>query len=471
MANVLIIDDDTSFCDLLAQAVESTGNQTQIAYTLADGRALLQTQDFDAVMLDVQLPDGVGIDAISEIKALPSSPEVIVITGCGDTRAAEVSIKYGAWDYIEKPATISAITLPLIRAIEYRTAKEQNKCSVSFDRSTIIGSSAAIDECVSCAGKAASQDVTICIFGETGTGKEVLASAIHSNSNRKTKPFVVVDCSVLPDNLMESTLFGHEKGAFTGAHQAQAGLIKNAHGGTLFLDEVGELPLAMQKALLRVLQEHRFRPLGSNSEDTSDFRLIAATNRDLEQMVSEGTFRGDLYFRLTSFVIEIPSLANRKEDIEALVTYRMVAYCEKYQVVAKSFSPEFMEALHLYNWPGNIRELFNCIDTALTNAQNEPMLYEIHLPTRIRTALKKGITYTEADSLSAVTEKESGVPELDYHLKFNDYKQAAVNLYEHAYFVHIAHNAQNAADACERTGLSRSRLYHFLKLYNLSLND
>ncbi len=209
--------------------------------------------------------------------------------------------------------------------------------------------------------------MNVLLTGETGTGKEVFARAIHENSARAEHNFVVVDCTALPATLVESVLFGHEKGAFTGADRAQAGLIKQAHSGTLFLDEIGELPLAVQKAFLRVLQEHRFRPVGAKREVESNFRLIAATNRNLEKMVQDGTFRSDLLFRVRTLTVELPPLSARKEDIKELAMYHMARVCERYQIGTKGFSPEFFDALMAYEWPGNVRELVNAMERAVSD--------------------------------------------------------------------------------------------------------
>ena len=226
-----------------------------------------------------------------------SSPEIIVITGMGHPDEAELAIKSGAWDYIEKPASFEAIKLPLIRALEYR-AERKPKAPTVLKRNGIIGDSEEITACLELLSQAADSDANVLITGETGTGKELFAKVIHANSRRAKSNFVVVDCTALPETLVESVLFGHARGAFTGAETSEEGLVRQAHGGTLFLDEIGELPVLIQKRFLRVIQEHRFRAVGGRREISSDFRLMAATNRDLEDMVREGRFREDLLFRL-----------------------------------------------------------------------------------------------------------------------------------------------------------------------------
>ena len=234
------------------------------------------------VFLDVRMPDGDGLAMLPLIQAARSAPEIIIMTGFGNASGAELAITSGAWDYIEKGSSVKEITLSLVRALEYRKQKRSSNSTrnvVMLKRDAIIGISPAIKACLEQVAQAAECDASVLVTGETGSGKELFARAIHENSRRAPKPFVVVDCAALPDTLVESLLFGHEKGAFTGAEQSRSGLVAQANGGTLFLDEVGELPLSMQKAFLRVLQEHRFRPVGSHREVCSDFRLVAATNR------------------------------------------------------------------------------------------------------------------------------------------------------------------------------------------------
>ncbi|MEW5725911.1 MAG: sigma-54 dependent transcriptional regulator, partial [Thermodesulfobacteriota bacterium] len=380
MARVLIIDDDKQYCDLLGQAVRRLGHDVSMAHTLAGGLEAAQGAEFDVVFLDVRMPDGSGLDYLPPVKAVASSPEVIIITGLGDPDGAEMAIKSGAWDYVQKGSSIKDIILPLVRALQYREEKTTVRGPVVLKREGIIGSSPLVRENLDLMAQAAHSNANVLIVGETGTGKELFARAIHENSRRAGGNFVVVDCAALPDTLVESVLFGHAKGAFTGADRAQEGLIRQADEGTLFLDEVGELPLAVQGAFLRVLQEQRFRPVGGQAEVTSDFRLVAATNRDLDQMAAKGHFRHDLLFRLKSFVIEMVPLNECLEDLRELTVYYIAKLCERNKTGIKGFSPDFLDALSAYKWPGNVRELVHTIDRALAAAQEEPTLYPKHLP-------------------------------------------------------------------------------------------
>jgi two-component system NtrC family response regulator len=255
------------------------------AQTLDSGLRMMHKKAFDVIFLDVRLPDGNGLDILPDIMALPDPPEVIILTGKGDPDGAELAIRGGVWDYLLKPSSIREISLTLGRALKYHEEKRGRDGDRGLELNGVVGDSPVIKVSFNLLSQAARSETNVLITGETGTGKELFASTIHANSKRKSGNFVVVDCAGLTESLLESTLYGHRKGAFTGAQSDRIGLVKLADGGTLFLDEVGEMPLSMQKAFLRVLQERTFRPVGDTREQTSDFRLVAATNRDLDEMV------------------------------------------------------------------------------------------------------------------------------------------------------------------------------------------
>ncbi len=279
------------------------------ALSIREGLEKVSTGVFDVVFLDVWLPDGNGLEALPQIQQTSYQPEVFIVTGLGDADGAELAINSGAWAYIQKPLSMKNISLQLERALQFREEKTQAKSPVLLRREGIIGNSKAIERCLSKVAYVARRDTNVLVTGETGTGKELFAKAIHDNSLRVRKKFVVVDCASLQKTLVGSMLFGHEKGAFTGAENSREGLIKQADGGTLVLDEIGELPLSVQTEFLRGLQEHRFRPLGSDKEIKSDFRLISTTNRNLKAMVKSRRFRQDLYFRLQTVSIELAAFA------------------------------------------------------------------------------------------------------------------------------------------------------------------
>ena len=303
MAEILIVDDDEGMRSILSSLVEKLGHNPSCASSLKKGIQAASSRAFDVVFLDVNMPDGNGLSVLTEFKTAPSGPEIIIITGYGNPDGAEMAILSGAWDYIEKGAGLKEMRLPLVRALEYRAEKKKRKSPMFLNREGIIGNSAKLQEALDLLAQSAGGDAGVFLTGETGTGKELFARAIHRNSMRRNNNLVVVDCAALPENLVESMLFGHEKGAFTGADKAEEGLIKQADGGTLFLDEVGELPLKIQKSFLRVLQEHCFRPLGARKEIQSNFRVVSATHQDPDRMVSEGRFREDLLFRLRALAI------------------------------------------------------------------------------------------------------------------------------------------------------------------------
>jgi len=469
MANVLIIDDDKEICFTLSGVVRHSGHQANCAHNLKDGLKEACSGSFDVVFLDVMLPDGNGLDLLPRLREAPSSPEVIIITSKGDPDGAELAIKNGAWDYIQKPASIKEIALPFLRALQYREEKLAGGEPVALRREGIVGSSPQIRDCLDLLAQAANSVANVLITGETGTGKDLFAGAIHENSPRSNKNIVVVDCTSLPDTLVESVLFGHEKGAFTGADRAQGGLIKQADGGTLFLDEVGELPLSIQKSFLRALQEHRFRPIGGKREVQSDFRLVSATNRDLDEMAKRGRFRKDLLFRLQSFIIELPPLREHTEDINELAMYYMTKICDRYGVGAKGFSPDFFQTLADYDWPGNVRELVNTLEKAIITARHEPILFPIHLPTHIRIRIvRDSVTVS-----NQVNESSKQSPDLHRMLpSLKDFRAAYHAQAEKQYFQELASLAgHDVQEACRISGIGRSRLYGLLRKYKISLLD
>ena len=464
MAQVMIIDDDVVMCEMLSSMVLRTGHEPTSAHTLKEGMRRVSATNYDIVFLDIRMPDGSGLDVLPRIRELPSPPEVIIMTGYGDPDGAELAIKNGAWDYIEKPSSIKEMMLPFLRALQYREEKKARTPAVALKWEGIIGSSPRMQACFDILAQAANSDVSVLITGETGTGKELFARAIHENSPRAARNFVVVDCTALPKTLVESTLFGYEKGAFTGADKDQDGLIRQAHGGTLFLDEVGELPLVMQKAFLRVLQEHRFRPVGSKREIESDFRLVAATNRNLDKTVELHHFRQDLLFRLQTLTIDLPPLRKRKEDIRELVMYHMAKLSEHYSMGTKGFAPEFLDSLTAYDWPGNVRELVNALERALTVARRDPTLFAKHLPTHIRVSLARAAVTKEAlEPLKEAGNAASPFPSLKI------FRESTLQEAERQYLEDLMSIAGSSIkEACRVSGLSRPRLYALLKKYRVS---
>lgn len=463
MAKVLIIDDDIGMSYTLSNMIRHIGHEADCAYTISEGREKVFTGEFDVVLLDVMMPDGNGLDLLPEIRTAPSSPEVIVITAVGDPDGAETAIKNGALDYLEKPCTMQSMTLLFVRTLQYRKEKRACRRAVALKREAIIGSSKGITECLDLLAKAANTDASVLITGETGTGKELFAKAIHENSRRSKGNFVVVDCAAMPDSLFESILFGHERGAFTGADRAQDGLIKQADAGTLFLDEIGELPLSIQKGFLRALQERRFRAVGSKQETVSDFRLVAATNRDLDDMAKKGEFRQDLLFRIRSFHIHLPSLRERLSDIKALTIHHVARLSDRYGIGTKGFSPEFFEALASYNWTGNVRELFNVLERTLANAQDAATLFPYHLPVELRVQIKRslieGRSHDQTGPDFCCSLSSGTIPDL------NKFREDLEKKYLQELMGRVKGDVQAA---CEIAGISRSRLYALIKKHQIT---
>lgn len=461
MPEALIIDDDEIIRELLSEMVQRMGHTASSAATLAEGARKALIEKPDVIFLDIHMPDGNGLHLLPELRELPSKPEVIIITGLGDPDGAELAIKNGAWDYIKKSSSIKEVALPFMRALQYIKEKRQRKPIAALKLDNIIATSQKIKACIDNVAEVAGSEGAVLITGETGTGKELFARAVHDNSLRASKNFVVVDCTTLPETLVESVLFGYEKGAYTGADRSRDGLIKQAHGGTLFLDEIGELPILVQKAFLRVLQERCFRPVGGKNEIESDFRLISATNRNIDKMVQEGQFRMDLSFRIRTLTIDLPPLRERAEDIKELAIHYTAKICERYKIGPKGFSPEFFDALAGYDWPGNVRELVNAIEQAIAAAKYEPTLFPKHLPTDIRIKIARSSMSKEPHTRNAV-QTGGGASQL---IPITDYRDAMEQQYLRDLMFHARGNIR---EACKISGLSRSRLYALLKKYNLT---
>ena len=470
MADLLVIDDEESIGRLLELCFTKQGHQVTVCRTLKDGLATAGSQPFDVVFLDVRLPDGDGLEALPAFAGGPGNPEVVIMTGWSDKDGAEMAMASGAWDYFQKPPSISQFSFTLERALAYRRQKAPRRELISLDREGLIGDSPAIRQCLQYLAEAAAGEANVLISGETGTGKELFARIVHRNSARGQNPMVVVDCASLPENLIESFLFGHVKGAFTGADRSRQGLIRQADGSTLFLDEIGELPLEMQKRLLRVLQERRFRPVGSGREETSDFRLVAATNRDLAEMVRLGQFREDLFFRLKAIQITAPPLRERREDIHLVAQQHLDAFCRRYAMPLKGVTQDFLQVLEAYDWPGNIRELLHAVETALTQAGDEPNLFAKHLPADLRARVAweaAADTAPQHEPPQPPAPRNTDQGELS---TFREFRNQVVENAEKSYLEQLMTRVgDNLSQAMGISGLGRTRLYNLLKKHNMSL--
>jgi two-component system NtrC family response regulator len=473
LADVLILDDDPHFSAKLAQATMALGHKVVTAERLQDVFREGYSNNFDVVFVDSELPEFEAPSLVSKLTVKAGLPQVIVFSDKPTADGAEQAIRAGAWDYIQRPKSPKILTLPLTRALEYRSKKSlESHCSA--DRQNIKfegvkGETPQMMACLDSAIQAANSDASVLICGETGTGKEVFASAIHDHSSRARKNFVVVDCAALPSNLVESTLFGHKKGAFTGADRDQDGLVKQADGGTLFLDEVGELPIEIQKSFLRVLEERAYRPVGSTRELSSDFRLISATNRDLEEMAGRGDYRQDLLYRLKTFNIMLPPLRQRLADLEALAAFHLERICSHYGMLPKRCSDEFVEFLKTNEWPGNIRELANVLEVAALEAGDEPVLFPQDLPMGFRVRMARGrVASMKSDEGTTGLAATHGPLETLKTIK--EVRDQAVAKVEKAYLKDILVKTKgNTTLAIDASGLSRSRFYALLKKHDISM--
>lgn len=388
-------------------------------------------------------------------------PEVIVMTAYANPDTVDAALKEGAWLYIEKPFDLTYVITAASQALKYHRQKQQ--CPIpSSGHIQLVGNSGRMKLLKQKVALAAGSDVPILIVGETGTGKELVSQVIHSTGIRSQNPFVTLDCTVLQETLVESELFGHKKGSFTSATTDYDGLILQARGGTLFIDEIGELNLSLQKKFLRVLQNRSYRPVGANRDIESDFRMIAATNRNLDSMVRSGMFRQDLLFRMKAFVLEVPPLRERKEDILDLIEHYIPEFSRRYQIPLKKCSSDFMDTMLLYDWPGNVRELINALDCAFTMARKEPVLFACHLPMDMRVHLIQQSIRTRSPDDETPTAPMNSLPPLQ------QLREQAVADVEKKYFEKlIMISGGNMKQMIEISGLGQAQIYRMMNKYNI----
>jgi len=473
MYNILVVDDDVSIHYILKRIIENEGHQVSLSSSIGEGLNMAAREPFSAVFLDIFLPDGNGLTALAEFKKSPGHPEVVMITGFGSEDDAEKAMITGAYDYISKKTPVDDIIAILSQAIACHDATNRQHTLEAtsgdespFNRKHLVGSSECFVTCLKLAEQYSRVESNVLILGETGTGKEVFARAIHENSPCKDGEFVTVDCASLPDNLAQSILFGHRKGAFTSAESNQEGLVVEADGGTLFLDEIGELPLDVQKIFLRILQERAFRPLGAGKEIQCRFRLIAATNRNLGQMVTEGRFRKDLYYRLQSCVLTLPTLRERADDIEALVHLFLKRLLRTYEMPDIKLSKAFINSLKLYRWDGNVRELMNAVEYAVSAGRFSGELLPHHLPRQIRIHATKmsfaacSLERRESAGFSKGLSDEAAFP------TYEEYKKAMGIQLEKNYIRQVYRMARgDVKKVMGLSKLSKSRCYALIKTH------
>ena len=375
---ILVVDDDAGICDCVEMLLERAGHAGVITRLGRDGLAKLESREFDLVITDLRLPDVSGLDIVAAAKAAHPETQVILMTSFSSVESAIEALRRGANDYIIKPFDNDDFLFSIERALGERRTRLENvalkrSLKKAFTQDAIIGECEGVKRMLAMIQRVAATEANVLIQGESGTGKELVAQAIHFGGSRAQRPFVAVNCGAIPDDLIESELFGHEKGAYTGATTANEGLIREASGGTLFLDEISEMPLHVQVKLLRVLQERQVRPLGSKQSYLTDTRFVAASNRNLKESARDGSFRADLYYRLNVITIQVPALRERGSDIELLARHFMRQFCSKFGSRVTGMRKEFVDFLYSHPWPGNVRELQNVIERGVILADTDAL--------------------------------------------------------------------------------------------------
>lgn len=390
--NILVVDDEPSIREFLEIMLKREKMQVS---TAENGRAALQileNQDFDVIISDIQMPEMSGVELLAKVKEKDPSTLMMMVTAFASTESAVEAMKLGAFDYLTKPFKIDDVKIRIQKALENRVLVAENKrlrndLGEKYSFSNIVGSSNEMLKVFDLIKRVSATNSNVLVTGDSGTGKELVAKAIHFNSPRAEGPFFSINCGAIPENLIESEMFGHKKGSFTGAVSDKKGYFEVANGGTLFLDEIGELPMPMQASILRAIAEGTFYPVGSTDPVQSDVRIVAATNRDLEVEVSQKNFREDLYFRLNVIQIKVPSLKSRREDIPILVNHFCEHFSKKFGKSIKSIPEATMNLLRTYSWPGNVRELENVVERMVALESGEALMPEA-LPDHVREPLK-----------------------------------------------------------------------------------
>ncbi len=434
---VLIIDDEASIRESISEILSDENISSKTAKSLEEAKKILLKEYFPVILLDIWLEDGSGIDFIDTIKELSPNSSIVMITGHGGIELAVQSIKKGAFDFLEKPLSIEK----LLNVIE-KAHKEhiKNKLESSTQEDLIIGESPAIKELKEQIKKIARSNANIVIFGENGTGKELVARSIHNLSSRKDKPFVDINCAAIPDELIESEIFGYEKGAFTGALSRKAGKLEIANEGTIFLDEIGDMSLKAQAKLLRAIETKSFHRLGGLQKIDVDVRFICASNKDLKKQIEQGLFREDLYYRLAVITLEVPPLRERAQDIIILAEYFLDKFCQENKVKPKKLTPEAKEALLEYHWPGNVRELKNLME-------------------RLSITVEKDYIDENALGLN-ITHKEP-----------QDFKSAKQEFEKQFILKKLAQYNYNIKQTAQAIGMDFTNLYRKIKAYNIKIEE
>jgi two-component system response regulator HydG len=451
--HILVVDDDRAHRTMLKTLLGGWGYDITEADDGAAAVAAVREEPLDLVLMDIRMVHVSGIEALAEIKAFNPALPVILMTAYASVETAVEALKKGAYDYLTKPLDFDELKLTLQRAMEHLRLAEENRMlrenlKEQYDRTNLLGHSAAMTRLLETVVQIAPTEATVLITGESGTGKELIAGAIHYNSLRKDGPFVKINCAALAESLLESELFGHEKGAFTGADRRKEGKFRQADRGTLFLDEVSEMSLGMQVKLLRVLQEREITRVGGSDVLAVDVRIIAATNRDLLQEIGQGRFRDDLYYRLNVVNLAVPPLRERREDIPLLAQHFLARFAEKNKKAIKGFAPRAMDRLLRHAWPGNVRELMNAVERGVVLARSE-WLGEDDLALTLPGGAPP--TPAEIPGETALSVEGTSLEELE--------RAAILKTLEDA--------GGNKSEAARRLGITRRTLHKKLKLYGL----
>lgn len=456
--NILVVDDEVGYRKVLYNTLTERGFFVKTAESGEEALEELEKIEFPIVIIDMKLPGGIdGLELLQKIKGTYNS-SVLIMTAYGGIETAVEAMRRGAFNYITKPFNLDEIILNIERLIAQQRIIEENKYLHSelekvYGLKKIVGSSREIQKVMDMISRVAFSAATILITGESGTGKELVARAIHFTGNRKDKKFIVINCATLSENLLESELFGHVKGAFTGAIKDKKGLFEEADGGTLFMDEIGDIPKSVQAKILRVLQEGEFIPLGDTVTKKVDVRIIAATNQDLLKQVQEKEFREDLYYRLNVIDIKMPPLRERKADIPLLVKHFIEKYNNKENKQIKGISPEVEKELYNYNWPGNVRELENVIERAITLTSGDIISLSV-LP----------LVKREGDD----GDTEDGL----FARPYKDARRKAIDSFNIKYITNILNKTNgNVTYAAKESGIERQYLQRMLKRYNIKSKE
>ena len=461
-AKILIVDDEEI---VIQSCLRILSDCSDVVDSVQDGQAALRKIDetqYDIVILDIMMPKMDGLEVLQQIKERHPDVDVIMMTGLSQIQTAVKAMKLGAFDYLSKPFDPDELKHVVDRALERRRLLQQNRdlkneVSSKYRFENIIGSSPRMQAVYALIAKCAPTNSTVLITGESGSGKEMIARAIHFNSLRKDQPFVTVDCNTLSENLLESELFGHVKGSFTGAVANKRGMFDSANNGTLFLDEFGNIPLSTQAKLLRVIQEHEYRPVGSTVTQKTNVRLITATNKDLKAMVAEGTFREDLYYRINVFPIQAPALRERRDDIPALAFHFLRIFCNELEKPIAEISEGAMSLLINHDWPGNVRELENTMHRAVILCSDN-IIRQAHLANIIDTSSRPDLEVPKtSEDLKRIKKiaREKSVEEVEKLFIQETLKR----------------NASNVTRSAEETGMQRSNFQALMKKYNIRVRD